>query len=234
MGYSYGPSIVKDGMVLCLDAGNRKSYAGSGTSWVDVSGNGNNFIISGPDFVSSAPSHFSFLDNQTDQIYNSTPSFFNGLSTITVNVWARFDNISTDSGIISYATANSDNDYLLFYDGSLSPKRFHLWFAGGSAAFVNYTLSSAVWYNLVNVVNASKNILYINGVEILSQNRTGGTNMGTNGYCVLGQEQDSIGGGFSNVQDLLGDIAQVNVYNRALSTSEILQNYNATKGRFGL
>ena len=231
---SVQPRLVTNGLVMCLDAGNVESYVSGSSTWFDLSGNGNNFIISGPDFVSSTPSHFSFLDNQTDQIYNSTPSFFNGLSIITVNVWARFDNISTDSGIISYATANSDNDYLLFYEGSLSPKRFHLWFAGGPPAYVNYTLSSAVWYNLVNVVDASKNILYINGVEISSQNRTGGTNLGTNGYCVLGQEQDSIGGGFSNVQDLLGDIAQVNVYNRALSASEVLQNYNATKGRFGL
>jgi hypothetical protein len=42
MALSHSPSIVTDGLVLCLDAGNPKSYPGSGTTWTDLSGNGNN------------------------------------------------------------------------------------------------------------------------------------------------------------------------------------------------
>jgi hypothetical protein len=56
----------------------------------------------------------------------------------------------------------------------------------------------------------------------------------TGGKVVFGQEQDSVGGGFSNVQDFTGNLAIFRIYDKQLTTSEVLQNYNAHKSRFGL
>lgn len=229
---AHSPRIVTDGLVLCLDAANSKSYPGSGTTWRDLSGNENHFTISGPDYISSNPIHFNFLDNQGDQIYRSSCSFMNSLSTLTTSCWIRFDNINTAAGIISYAVSGSDNEYLLFYDGTTSPKRFALWF-DGTELIVNHTITSSVWYNLVNVVSTTNNILYINAQLIQSQTKTGTSLIG-NGYMILGQEQDSVGGTLSDGQDLLGDIAQVSIYNRALTAQEIQQNFNATRKRYGI
>jgi hypothetical protein len=233
MAYHNNPRIVTDGLVLCLDAADKKSYPGSGTTWYDRSGNGNNFTLSGPDYVSSNPSHFSFLDNQVDQIYNSSFSFGGLITTMTANCWVRFDNINGNSSVISYAeNGQSANQYLIYYGGGITPKRLEFWF-DNTFVVVNYTLTSSVWYNIVNVVSSTNSILYLNGQEIQSNSRSG-TQLEGSGYMIFGQEQDSFGGAFDAGQDLLGDIAQVSIYNRALTADEILQNYNAVKGRFGL
>jgi len=233
MGVTYNPRIVTDGLVLALDAGNTKSYPGSGTAWTDLSGNGNDFILSGPDYVSTNPSHFSFLNNEVDQIYNSSFSFGGLTTTLTASCWVRFDNVDVDGGVISYAeTGRSPNQYLMFFGGSNTPKRLHLWF-DDTRLYFNYTLTSSVWYNIVNVVSSTNNILYINAQQIESQTKTG-TQIDGSGYMIFGQEQDSVGGGFQTSQDLIGDIAQVSIYNRALTASEIQQNFNATRSRFGI
>lgn len=231
MALFHSPKVVTDGLVLYLDAANQKSYPGSGTSWFDLTNN-SNFIISGPDFVSTNPAHFSFSDNQVDQVYNSSFTGFGGLSQMTCSVWVRLDSVAIGCAIISYAVTGSDNEYLMFYEGSASPKRFHLWF-DATQLFVNYTLSANTWYNFTNVINATQNILYINSTAVSTQTKTG-TTLISNGYCVLGQEQDSVGGGFATDQELVGDIGQLMLYNRALSAQEVTQNYLATKSRYGL
>ena len=234
MALGHGPRVVTDGLVLALDAGDTNSYPGSETTWSDLSGNGNDFILSGPDYVSTNPSHFSFLNNEVDQIYNSSFSFGGLTTTLTASCWVRFDNVDVDGGVISYAeTGQSANQYLMFYGGSNTPtKRLHLWF-DNTQKFFNYTLTSSVWYNIVNVVSSTNNILYINAQQIESQTKTG-TQIEGSGYMIFGQEQDSVGGGFQTSQDLIGDIAQVSIYNRALTASEIEQNFNAIRGRFGI
>jgi hypothetical protein len=233
MGISYNPRTITDGLVLALDAGNTKSYPGSGTTWTDLSGRGNNFTLSGPDYVSTNPSHFSFLNDEVDQIYNSLFSFGGSTTTMTASCWVKLDTVSVDHSIISYAeTGQSANQYLLYYSGTSSPKQFNLWFDGTSLSIQN-TLVSSVWYNIVNVISSANNILYINSQQIGSQTKTG-TQLEGSGYMVFGQDQDSFGGGFQVTQDFRGDIAQVSIYNRALTASEIQQNYNATKSRFGL
>jgi hypothetical protein len=226
-----GPDIITDGLILYLDAANQKSYPGTGTTWFDLSNN-TNFTISGPDFVSTKPQHFSFSDNQVDQIYKSSYSGFSGLSQLTCSVWVKFDSASLGCSLISYAVTGSDNEYLLFYGGADSPKRFHLWF-DGTQLLVNYTITAGTWYNLTNVVNATQNILYINGAVFSTLTKTG-TSLAGGGYCVFGQEQDSVGGGFATDQELVGDLNQVMIYNLALSSDDVLQNYLATKSRYGL
>ena len=233
MGIAYNPRIITDGLVLALDAGNTKSYPGSGTTWTDLSGNGNNFTLSGPDYVSTNPSHFSFLNNQVDQIYNSSFSFGGSTAIMTASCWVRLDNVNVDHSIISYAeTGQSANQYLMYYAGTSSPKQFNLWFDNTSLSIQN-ALETTVWYNIVNVVSSTGNILYINAQQIGSQTKTG-TQLEGSGYMVFGQDQDSVGGGFQTSQDLIGDIAQVSIYNRVLTASEIQQNFNATRSRFGI
>lgn len=205
-------------------------------TWYDLSGNNNNFILSGPDYTSENPSHFSFLNNQEDKIYNSSFSFGGSVTTMTVSCWVKFDNINVSSSIISYAetksSPNPSNQYLMLYAGADSPQTVNLWF-DGNRVDVNFTLISSVWYNIANVITSTSNILYLNGQQIGTNSRIGTYLEGT-GYMVFGQEQDSFGGGFDTSQDLFGDLAQVSIYNRALTASEIQQNFNALRGRYGI
>lgn len=186
--------------------------------------------LAGPDYDFSTP-HFSFTDNQTDSAYVSSASFMAGLSQITVDMWVRLDNTSINHALLSYAVTGSDNEYLLFYEGNFTPKRFHTWF-DGTQLLVNADLNVAEWYNIVNVVDGSTNRLYLNGTLILSQTKTG-TSLTGGGYMVLGQEQDAVGGTFDTAQELVGDIALARIYNKALSDSERNLNWNATRNRFG-
>jgi hypothetical protein len=232
MATNYNPKIITDNLVLCLDAGNIKSYPGSGTTWNDLSGFNQNFTISGPDYISTSPAHFSFIGNQTDNIFRTPSSIFNNLTNLTVSLWLRLDNLSTTHAMISYASpSGSPNEYLLYYDGLAG--RLDCWFKNISTASFLYTLPVNVWFNLVNVVTPSTNEVYYNGLLAVSANKTP-LALATDGYISLGQEQDLVGGGFDPGQDLEGDIAQLLVYNRSLLSNEVFENFQAHKNRFGI
>jgi hypothetical protein len=220
MGYSYGPSIVKDGMVMCLDAGNRKSYAGSGTSWVDLSRNGNNgTLTNGPTF-SIANGGSIVFDGTNDQI-----DCGNALSlqiTIgTISAWFNATNANSGfNGIITKRHAWSlfvQDNVLMTFD----------WGSGAVSRSTGITVGNGLWNHATMSFNTNIDngaIVYLNGVAVLTTriihyNHAYGVRIG-----------ESSGAN----QFLTGNVASASVYNRRLSAAEVLQNYNATKGRFGL
>jgi hypothetical protein len=90
MGLSHSPSIATNGLVLCLDAANRKSYPGSGTTWTDLSGNGNNgTLTNGPTYSSANGGSLSF--DGTNDVVNSTTSIIDRADgqEITVSCWIK-------------------------------------------------------------------------------------------------------------------------------------------------
>ena len=219
--------VVNQGLVVYLDAANQYSYPGTGTTWYDLSGNGNDFIISGAEFI-VAPNHFQFGDNQVDQIYKNNSVFMSNLNSITASIWVRGDSVSPTGGIISYAVAGADNEFLVYGMGS----GFELWWDQNVKSF-GYVLSPNIWYNFVYTVSPSSIEYYINGslaksFSSVNKSITGG------GYFVIGQEQDAPGTSFSTSQDYVGDFAKISIYNRALSLTEIQENYNSIKDIFGL
>ena len=234
MAYQNGPRIVTNGLVLCLDAGNSKSYAGSGTSWTDLSGNGNNgTLTNGPTFSSSNKGGIVF-DGTNDYVNCGAGSStdFNGLKNMTVSAWLYpTAATATNSNVISkvwqwYMNFHTDRKI-----------RFGFYHTGGATvAYTNTALTLNAWYYSCWTYNGTSCIAYINGISDNSFAMTNNLNYGApySASCnvLIGAEANFCSS--PETRYFAGRIASAQIYNRALSASEVLQNYNATKGRFGL
>ena len=230
MPINYCPRIVTDGITLYLDAGNIKSYSGSGTTWTDISSKGNNgTLTNGPTFSSGNGGAIVF-DGTNDYVSETSglsDSFLQG--DWSISFWANFDTVNT---------GGSGNDRPLLHHGSSATRKgLHLTNRNGKMKFGLYaddmdsiqTLTADTWYNFVFTLNNTSYLkqIYINGLLDIS---------GTGGGAYTGTGSNArIGGkvlGFGKYFD--GNMSIVAAYNRVLTALEVKQNYNAIKGRFGL
>ena len=227
MSNNYGPRIVTDGLVLCLDAADKKSYPGSGTTWYDRSGNGNNGILTnGPTFDSGNGGSIVF-DGADDYATIPSPQLV-GKSVITIEMFTNWR--SKNGGMFLGFTL-----YDVFtYGGHLGYNNGNGNLIGISSTTVTNLSLKGNFHNYVFIMkdggyNLSDNKIYIDGEDMgaltpqLSSD--GPCRNFTNSFRLCSWNN----GGFN------GDnvISNVKVYDRELSTSEIQQNYNATKNRFG-
>ena len=225
-----GPNIVKDGLVLYLDAGSPNSYINgiSGTSWKDISGNSNNgTLVNGPTFDSENGGSIVF-DGSNDY---ATLGTFNGLGLTnrTISTWFRATTLPPSSGRILTFPANDTSTDTPAYTITLNSSGVLQCGFGGSPyngynTSIPYTLNT--WVNIVASITDNTMISYKNSVSLGSVTNTGTVSANPIGY--LGRYNGNYG------QYVTGNISLIQLYNRALSASEILQNYNATKTRFGL
>lgn len=231
MAINQGPKIVKDGLVLCLDAANAKSYPGSGTVWRDLSGNGYDASIVGSVVFNSAYSRFEMADNQiTDYIilpYLALQNLTSG-TTYTIELITVIDNTDTEY-ILSCEGVGYANNYLLQKSPVLNP------YLGTLTDGSRPSISAGELIHLTIVNNAGETYFYKNGNY--SATFTGGSCSNslknTEGW-VLNQEQDSVLGGFAASQCTAMKTSIVRLYDKALSASEVKQNYSITESRFGL
>ena len=213
MGLSHSPRIVTDGLVFCVDAGDKMSYPGAGTTWTDLSKNRNNgTLTNGPTFNSANGGSIVF-DGSND--YNLLSSDINLGTQASINVWLQCSN----DAVIAGGTNYGDGGYLL----ASSAGTFYM-SANGSYGNFNYSINNTTntWKNLSVSRNASSASLYVNGV-FYSSISISSTN---------GMRFRAIGAYDNGTYPMNGQIALMQVYNRALSAAEIKQNYNATRGRF--
>lgn len=231
MGVAYNTSIVREGLILHLDAANVKSYPGSGATWSDMSGNANHFTLNGVDLVESPSKHFSFGDNEGDSIARSATDVIGGLNIFTVDMFMRIDTIQNEMAILSYATSAQNNEFLFFQNG----QNLNVFERGAAYAVAfatsNYNVGNFIQFSVVR--NTSNHKIYVNGQYITQVTGTTATVTG-GGAILFGQEQDSVLGGFQTTQDFPGDISSVKIYDRALSDAEIRQNFEAIRGRYGI
>ena len=236
MALAHSPSIVTDGLVLCLDAGNPKSYPGSGTTWTDLSSNGNTgTLVNGVGYNSGNLGSLSF-DGVNDYVgcgsgIDSTISFGQGKS-FTLEVFFETNDYTTLQSIIARRNidGSGSTDYMIFYQGS------NLIFGTGISSDIGAwrNLGTAFTYNnqimhFCGVVNSTGDetgtkITYKNGVQIDSVSYTKKASPTANQTFIGKVNGDSL---YFN-----GKIYSTKIYNRALTASEIQQNYNALKSRF--
>ena len=236
MGIAYNTSIVRDGLVLHLDAANVKSYPGSGTTWFDLSGLDNNFSIVGADYVMSPSPHFSLIDNQGDYLIRSTSDVIGGLNDFSFDMFIRIDSFPDALfTFISYATLANNNAVLFGRNGN---GQLAMWL--GSSNINNavgpldsdYNIGEFIHFVLTR--NGTNIKIYING-EIKSNNNSYFSGVvETGGTLMFGQEQDVPGGGFQTTQDFPGDFASIKVYSSTLSENEVRRNFEALRGRYGI
>ena len=227
MGVTGGPDIVTDGLVLALDAGSKKSYPGSDTTWYDISGNNHDCTIYGNTTYSSAGLFdLGNVNNITNYIL-VPDAVMNGITDFTISFWVNPTNINQLS-CIWHSTVGGGNDFSIEW----YPTYIQTLITTTYSTF-SWTRTDGEWYNIVFFREGSSMGLYINGTSYGTKSCPT-TTFNITGAIVMGQEQDAVQGGFSATQCYKGKYASAMFYDKVLSGSEILQNYNSTKSRFGL
>lgn len=233
MAFNYSPKVVTDGLVLYLDAANTKSYPGSGITWTDLSRSGNSSELKGPTFNSA---------NGGSIVFNGTNDFveiqnqiqFDQTDPFTLSSWVNSPNVSNELII------NNENILYTGYRLNINVNaNIEIGLRNSILDDIAIeTLNSIrpnIWYHIVGTYDGTSNVsgmkIYINGVEedtnTISNTLTSSTL--SNQRTLLGIRRLS-----PPPDPLRGNIANVQIYNRALSATEILQNYNAQKSRFNL
>ena len=239
MVYSNGPSIVRDGLVLHLDAADRNSYPLSGNTWYDLSGNNNHAAIHGPVFNSGNRGHFDF-NGSTHYMSISASSSLQMTDELTLVSIFRpdvfGDNKSRLFDTYGSVTANAGASFALkMGTSSTNDISFFLIQSGGTFYEVKRTASILDSTEEIYVISArwrksdgSSNV-FVNGVE---PNYT----LNNSFTSDLGTLTNAISIGLLPYFQIYGDqkVYCSLIYNRYLTNDEITQNYNATKGRFGL
>ena len=238
MAVGYNPRIVTDGLLFCVDAGNTRSYSGSGTTWTDISGKGNNGTITGATFNSSNLGSLDF-DGIDDYVVTSTSIAPSGTNLFTYSAWIYIDTISGSFGgsIKGAVLFSGDNfgraELVLKTDTNTAgpPDRITFTRYGGSttgSCDVEVDMSVGVWYNITLVRDgASSQKVYQNGVEIGTGNVSNSFTADT--MKIGGAPSQSTYSGYFD-----GKMSSILYYDRALTAAEVLQNYNAHRGRFGI
>jgi hypothetical protein len=223
--------IVKDGLVLWLDAGNRTSYPGSGTTWTDLSGNGNHgTLTNGPTFDSANGGNITFdgTDDYVNIGVNKSCNRFTG--DFAVSVWVNKNSAGVYGNIIGdyYTTLYEPLEWQLYITNN-TPTQIGLYNnTGGLIIGISTGYNVENWINLVITRTGSTISAYANTNLLTSVTNT--TTFGSaTGNLNIGIDGDNA------TEALAGKIANVLIYkNKGLSASEIYQNYYALKSRFGL
>ena len=223
-----GPQIVTSGLVLHLDAGNTKSYPGTGTTWVDKSGNGKNgTLVNAPTFNSTNGGSIVF-DGVNETINFGTGNTFFPLPQFTIDIWFKslgtVPTTGTTPGLFGFTFGIRADIYSssLFFsvDNGIDL---------GGVSISGTFISDNKWYNATFYHTGTNMGIYINGVFGNSINRTwsGTSRWPTNGWN-LGRDNNNPN------QFYPGHIASCKIYNKVLTATEVLQNFNATRSRFGI
>lgn len=257
MGVGYNTKTVTNGLVGYWDARNTKSYSGSGTTWTDLSGNAYNATLAGTGLTYSSGS-FVYTGDTTAQFYLPNSGFFsiatnNMLASSgyawTVSVWFNFPTspTTTRTGNQSYSLggmgggiggaetfnlfvgSGTDSTY-----GSYVPYYCAIGISGTKTIISPASVNTSTWNNVVVTYNGSSGRAYFNGVDRGALN-IGAAAVQTGYYFGIGSNSINGPGTFTNPGHVFeGSISNFQVYNRGISSEEVLQNYNALKGRFGL
>ena len=225
MATNYSPKIVTDGLVLCLDAANQKSYPGSGNTWSDLSGNGNDGILQGtPTFSSENNGVFETSSGRWFDLGNAL--FLDNNSPFTASGWMLFNSFSSRDMLLSRNNAVRSASPYTWLLGTINSGSVLAAYDGSSWRTRSFSFQTGVWYNVAFSYDGSTMTYYVNGDSI-----------GTNSYTFSDSQtgrNTQVGGYSGNSQDLDGKYGTVMFYFRALSAEEIRQNFNALKGRYGL
>ena len=224
-----GQEIVTNGLVVYLDAADKDSYPGTGTSWDDLTGNENNgTLVNGPSFLSNQNGGIFDFDGADD--YVSLGNVFNYTSEpFSFGYWVNFDSFSTNA---------PGQGPIIFYKGGYNTNGYYIQHSASTFSFItnqsgaNQATSGTgvntigVWYYVVITRNGTSVRTYVNGVDTTSTAGSHTNPASSSNNFTLARYATSI---YFN-----GKISNFVGYNRTLSATEVAQNFNAQRTRFGV
>jgi hypothetical protein len=222
MGYNNGPRIITSGLALLLDAANRTSYVGSGTTWSDLSGNGNHCTFVNTPSWSNGVFTFNGSSNYGTITNNSTLNFAAEQTLIIVmrhsytsgrrNPW---DQAYAGYGTWTHEQGENISQYFGDGGGNNSP------YIGTGSPLTPRN----VWNFMCSTRNVNQQSWYIN-------NSAPSTTVHSYGTLTTTSANITIGNGYAGYWQ--GDMSMILAYTRALTAVEIIQNFNAVRGRFNI
>jgi hypothetical protein len=219
-------NIITNGMIFNLDASNPTSYSGTGTTWIDLVAGNNGTLVNGPTYDSTNGGSILF-DGVNDRV-STFPTKLIDTSSKTIDVWFKSTS-SVRQGLCGTRTNNGITAGWVFTINRTTSGRLSYFHTGSGVAEFIAGISTNTWYNAVVTHDSTTGIakVYLNGTLLGSSNVGSITSSTYNG--VIGDEDDTIPS-----CPFKGNIPKVTMYSRVLSDTEILQNFNATKSRFGI
>ena len=219
MALAHSPRIVTDGIVLALDAGNTKSYPGSGISWTDTVGGNTGTLTNGPTYSSDDGGSIVF-DGSNDYIQLSTNSNLTLTGDFTYETWIQTD-VQTGSKHVWKIT---DPNATLQFTDNVSPDQISYYSSiTGNQAFG--VLGNSTWGHLVLTKSGNTLSGYLNGSQSWTNTPGSSATHDFSGVRIGSRHTES---GF--YWD--GRMSVIRIYNKAFTAAEVLQNYNALKGRY--
>lgn len=217
MSLGHGASIIRNGLVLQLDAANGKSYPGTDTTWFDLSGNQINGTLNGPTFSSGS---FTF-----DGINDVVTTTFDARQDFTLCCWANPTVLTgPEFRLFGQGTTSANNGLNITHISNTPTIRFS--FYANDMDFNAPTVTTGKWtYYSFTYLHSSPYTkqAYIDGVLSATANQSQYSGTGT---FRIGAPY-SAGGPYAS-----GKFSVIQIYNRILSSSEIQQNFNSTRSRY--
>jgi len=228
MAGNVAPNIVDNGLVLYLDAANIKSYPTTGTTWADLSKSGyTGTLTNGPTFNSSNGGSIVF--DGTNDYVNCGNLNINYTTSWSANVWFYLSAVNRNNTIIGFGNGEVPPFYywMLIVNSS---NLLQFWAYDGTNRSISDTnvLNINTWYNASVVYISGSCTLYLNGVNVANGTVITANRIDASNATYLGFQ---IWSGGPSVY-MSGRESIVQIYNRALTQTEILQNYNTTKNRY--
>ena len=239
-------SVVTTNLSLYLDAGNTTSYPGSGSTWFDISGNGSNATLTA---ATAGVNAIIFNRSNNTRAVVSPSLNLSTTPTITINMWVKFASLPTLEDF--HLLAELSTDYAAFSDAFYvaigNESSINKWFAGdnGNAGFNIKNLISPspvinTWYNFTVIYDhtqaaSNERTFYIDGVNQTNIASTeGGVTFNSDNTNNFGNRPLYIGGRSTTSFSSNMDLGVFQIYTTALSSTQVTQNYNALKDRYGL
>jgi len=227
MGLAHSPKILTDGLVSLLDAGNTKSYPGSGTTWTDLIGS-NDGTLNGPTFNSANGGAILFDGSNNDRVTISNDSSLSFTTTFSLSCWFNFSTLPDGE----VPLLRKEMVWQLGFQNSNTIRcliQTDVGVSGWTAANdVTYYFATNTWYNMTMTYRGSglygnNMLIYVNAELVKAATVTGDVSNNTNDVQV----------GYHSGKYLDGRMSNLSIYNKTLTAAEITQNYTALKGRYG-
>ena len=227
MSFSNGPTVVTNGLVLSLDAGDRNSYVSGSTTWFDLAGTNNGILTNGPTFNTGSGGSIVF-DGVDDYVVvtSGSTSVNIGTGDMSVSMWVRQTQFFGINAFFYSIGSNQTGFYGLGSASNGAP-----FFATTPGGGINIqgsagSITANNWCNLVGTRTSGVIRLYLNGVQVGTPVTSSGIFNTTNARIATNADASS--------EKLQGNAASLMIYTTGLTAQEVQQNYNALKGRFGL
>lgn len=218
--------VVTDGLVFYVDAGNENSYPGTGTTWSDLVDDIDGTLYNAPLFGTDNGGNFDF--DGTNDYYETGQRIISGLSAFSLEVWVKLDQTNSPMNVIYHEWYTNDNGVLLRVNTNLV--QFYIRNSTNTAniggSFDSFT-DTTNWNQIVGTWDGTTLKVHVNGTAMsTTYTGTGPVRSTTTNNAFIGYY------GNPAAYYLNGKISKLAIYNKALTTSEITQNYNALKNRF--